>query len=373
MDGGRVIPTTHKYLLTLVKATGRHRDMLHSNMLQVVNRSSIPPQAPAWRRVATMPTRRRMLLALLAIAVGVAAAGYVVWKRQTANAVPPGFVMANGRLEAQEIDVAAKYGGRIVEVMIQEGDDVPAGAVIARLDTDELNAAIGRADAQLEAARREQEAATHSVTERESQLTFTSQELDRAQILSQRGFAPVETLDRRRSEWRAADAAHNAAVAQLARSGHEVHAAQAEATRLRAQLEETALKAPRDTRVLYRLAVPGEVLAAGGKVATLVDLADMHMTVFLEGIEAGAIPIGGEARILLDSLPGQPLPARVTFVSPTAQFTPKTVETRDERTKLVFRIKVTSIDPRGLPLKSGMPGVAYIRLDGQKDWPAWLQ
>lgn len=347
--------------------------MLRSNMLQVVNRSSTPTQTPALRRAATVLARRKVTLALLAIALGVAATGYVVWKRQTANAVPQGFVMANGRIEAQEIDVAAKYGGRIVEVMIQEGDEVPSGTVIARLDTDELNAAIVRADAQLEAARREQEAAAHSVTERESQLTFTSQELDRAQFLSQRGYTPVETLDRRRSEWRAADAAHSAAVAQLARSEHEVQAAQAEAKRLRAQLEETALKAPRDTRVLYRLAVPGEVLAAGGKVATLVDLADMHMTVFLEGIEAGAVPIGGEARILLDSLPGQPIPARVTFVSPTAQFTPKTVETRDERTKLVFRIKVTSIDPRGVPLKSGMPGVAYIRLDAHRDWPAWLK
>jgi HlyD family secretion protein len=313
------------------------------------------------------------LVALLTIAIAVAATGYLVWKRQIANAIPQGFVMANGRLEAQEIDLAAKYGGRVVEVMIREGDDVRAGAVIARLDTDELNAAIARAGAQLEAARREQEAAAHSVAERESQLTFTTQELDRAKFLSQRGYAPVETLDRRRAEWRAADAAHSAAVAQRARSEHAVQAAEAETARLRAQLDETVLRAPRNARVLYRLAVPGEVLAPGGKLATLVDLADMHMTVFLAGVDAGAVAIGGEARIVLDSLPRQPIPARVTFVSPTAQFTPKTVETRDERTKLVFRVKVTTLDSDGLPLNSGMPGVAYIRLDGQKDWPAWLK
>ncbi len=342
-------------------------------MLQILNRSSAPTKVPFRQRVTKTLIRRPAWLVVLAIALAAAAAGYVVWERQTANMVPQGFVMANGRLEAQEIDVAAKYGGRIVDVTIQEGDDVAAGAVIARLDTEELNASIGRADAQLEAARREQEAAAHSVTERESQLTFATQELDRASFLSQRGYTPVETLDQRRSQWQAADAARKAAVAELARSEHAVHAADAETARLRAQLDETMLRAPRDARVLYRLAVPGEVLAAGGKVATLVDLADMHMTVFLTAIEAGALAIGGEARILLDALPGQPIPARVTFVSPTAQFTPKAVETRDERTKLVFRIKVTSVDPRGAPLKSGMPGVAYIRLDGRKDWPAWLK
>lgn len=342
-------------------------------MLQYVDRSSASTKARAWQRAAAALPRKKTMIGLAAIVLGAMAAGYVVWTRQTANAVPQGFVMANGRLEAQEIDIAAKYSGRLVEVTIQEGDDVAAGAVIARLDSDELNAAIAHAEAQLQAARHEQEAAAHSVTERESQLTFTSQELERTKFLSERGYATGELLDKRRSDRQAAEAAHNLAVSQLRRSENAVKAADAEIRRLRAQLDQTVLKAPRNARVLYRLAVPGEVLAAGGKVATLVDLADMRMTVFLAGPDAGAVAIGDESRIVLDALPGRPIPARVTFVSPTAQFTPKTVETQDERTKLVFRIKANVVDPRGAPLKSGMPGVAYFRLDGHKEWPAWLK
>ncbi|MBI5264042.1 MAG: HlyD family efflux transporter periplasmic adaptor subunit [Bradyrhizobium sp.] len=320
-----------------------------------------------------MLTRPKTVFAVLAIMLGAMAAGYVAWTRQSANAVPQGFVVANGRIEAQEIDVAAKYGGRIVEVTIQEGDDVAAGAVIARLDSDELNAAIARAEAQLDAARQEQQAAAHSVTERESQLTFTGQELERTKFLSERGYASGELLDKRRSDRQAAEAAHNLAMSQLRRSEHAARAADAEIQRLRAQLDQTVLKAPRQARVLYRLALPGEVVAAGGKVATLVDLADMRMTVFLAGPDAGAVAIGSEARIVLDSMPTRPIPARASFVSPTAQFTPKTVETQDERTKLVFRVKAIVTDARGAPLKSGMPGVAYFRLDEHKEWPAWLK
>lgn len=356
-----------------VKARLRDGGMLRRIMLQYVDKSSIPVEARPLQRMARALARQKSWIILLAIALGVGAVGYVVWTRQTANALPQGFIMANGRLEAQEIDVAAKYGGRLVEVGVQEGDEVAAGAVIARLDTEELDASIARAEAQLEAARREQEAAVHSVAERESQLTFSNQEFKRATFLFERGYATEEMLDRRRAELRAATAEHNLAVAQLSRSEHAIEAAKAEVRRLRAQLDESVIKAPRNVRVLYRLAVPGEVLSPGGKVATLVDLADMHMTVFLAGADAGAIAIGAEARIVLDALPNRSIPARVTFVSPSAQFTPKTVETRDERTKLVFRIKAKTDDPRGAPLKSGMPGVTYFRLDEQREWPASLK
>ena len=119
--------------------------------------------------------------------------------------------------------------------------------------------------------------------------------------------------------------------------------------------------------MLYRLAEPGEVLAAGGKVLTVLELTDVYMTIFLPTALAGRIAVGSEARIVLDAVPQYVIPATVSFVAARAQFTPKDVETRTEREKLMFRVKVR-IDPELLTkyrdqVKTGLPGVAYVRLN----------
>ena len=142
-------------------------------------------------------------------------------------------------------------------------------------------------------------------------------------------------------------------------------------------MKDAALRAPINGRVLYRLAEPGEVVAAGGKVLTLVDLTDMYMTIYLPTDKVGQVAIGSEGKILLDGLPDQAIPAKVSFVAPKAQFTPREVETRTEREKLMFRVKVQA-DPAWLAAhrdlaKAGMPGVAYVRLDPTRPWPDNLQ
>ncbi len=127
----------------------------------------------------------------------------------------------------------------------------------------------------------------------------------------------------------------------------------------------------------YRVAQPGEVLNAGGKVLNMVDLASVYMTFFLPTDWAGRVKQGAEVRLVLDAAPQFVIPAKVTFVADVAQFTPKTVETAEERQKLTFRIKA-HIDPELLrkyirDVKTGLPGVAYVRLDPQAQWPAHLQ
>ena len=126
----------------------------------------------------------------------------------------------------------------------------------------------------------------------------------------------------------------------------------------------------------YRVAQPGEILRAGGTVLNLVDLSDVYMTFFLATGNAGVIPLGAEVRIILDAIPQYVMPAKTTFVSSVAQFTPKTVETAEERQKLVFRIKA-QIDPTLLrehiqQVKTGVPGMAYVRI-ADRPWPAELQ
>jgi HlyD family secretion protein len=136
------------------------------------------------------------------------------------------------------------------------------------------------------------------------------------------------------------------------------------------------LVAPRAGTIEYRIANIGEVLPAGGKVFTMLDRAYVYMDVYLPTADAGRTRIGSDARITLDAYPGHVIPAAVVFVAAQAQFTPKTVETKDERDSLMFRVRVR-IDParlklRTTPIKSGLPGVAYVRTDPKAVWPASL-
>jgi HlyD family secretion protein len=142
-------------------------------------------------------------------------------------------------------------------------------------------------------------------------------------------------------------------------------------------IADNTLVAPRAGRLQYRIAEPGEVLPAGGKVFTMLDIGDVYMDIYLPTLEAGRVKIGADARILLDAYPGIPIRSKVTFLATQAQFTPKAVETKSERDKLMFRVKVR-IDPDILTkyaesLRTGLPGNAYVRVDPTVEWPKWLQ
>jgi HlyD family secretion protein len=174
----------------------------------------------------------------------------------------------------------------------------------------------------------------------------------------------------------AAQSAIDAAQAQVIGARSAVDASAATIARIEADIQDSELKAPLDGRVQYRVAQPGEVLAAGGKVLNMIDLSDVYMTFFLPTTQAGRLRIGAEARIVLDAAPQYVIPATISFVSSTAQFTPKTVETESEREKLMFRVRA-QIDRelllRDLKLvKTGLPGVAWVRLDQKEPWPAKL-
>jgi HlyD family secretion protein len=119
------------------------------------------------------------------------------------------------------------------------------------------------------------------------------------------------------------------------------------------------------------------VLSPGGRVLNLVDLGDVYMTFFLPTAQAGRVAIGSDVRLVLDAAPQYVIPARATFVASVAQFTPRTVETEEERQKLMFRIRA-HIDPEVLrrhiqQVKTGLPGMAYVRLDPRIEWPPELQ
>lgn len=286
--------------------------------------------------------------------VVVAGVGYLAWHyyalRLAAEATP-GLASGNGRIEAVEIDIAARTAGRLAAVTVREGDFVTAGQIVARMDIEQLAAQKREAEAQLSRARIEIDTARSVVVQRKAEkdaaaatvsqntvlLQSAQKRLTRGLQLSKSGSVSDQTLDddRARVDGAAAtvsaaeanlaatDAAIGSATAQVIDAEATVEAAQATIARIEADLRDSELKAPRDGRVQYLVAQPGEVVAAGGRVLNILDVGDVYMTFFLATEEAGRTTIGGEARIVLDAAPQYVIPARVSFVSDVAQFNPE--------------------------------------------------
>ena len=323
-----------------------------------------------------MNTKSKKWIVSILLALVAGGSGLAWWKLRPAP-LPPGFAMSNGRIEATQIDVATKLAGRIQDVLVNEGDFVESGQIVARMDTTVLEAELRQAQAQVEQARNGMATAQAVVDQRESELTYAQNTLKRSEELVEKGFVSPQKLDADRTGMLTAKAALVAARAQVVQGESAIKAAQASVERIKADIDDSVLKAPRAGRVQYRLAQPGEVLPAGGKVVSLLDLSDVYMTVFLPETTAGGLAIGAQARIVLDVAPQYVIPAKVSFVAAEAQFTPKTVETTAERQKLAFRVKA-QIDPDLLRkyitrVKAGLPGVAYVQLDRNAQWPPNLE
>ena len=308
---------------------------------------------------------------------------------------------ANGRIEATEVNIAAKYAGRIVEEFVDEGDYVTTGQVVAKMDTDVLQAQLREAKAKVQEAQStitskrsklaenesKKAAAQAEVKKREAELWAAKKRADRTAVLAGRASVSQQEADDDKARVEAYEAAVSAATAQVAAAEAAIATARSEVLeaessykaavatvqRIQADIDETDLKAPVDGRIQYRVAQPFEVVPAGGRVLNMIDLNDVYMTFFLPTKEVGRIPMGADVRIVLDAVPQFVIPAKVTFVADVAQFTPKTVETASEREKLTFRLKANI--PKDLlrkyvkDVKTGLPGVAYVRLDPQATWP----
>jgi len=321
---------------------------------------------------------KRTLIVGLAVTgvIGAGVAGYFWWQASQ-QTVPPSFAEGNGRVEADLIDVASEIGGRIATLHVQEGDLVETGDTLASIDTDTLDAQLTRAEAELAAAESQAEQARAMVDQNEAALEFSQVELERASTLLERGFGTQEVVDRRRAERDTDRATLDAARASLTAAERQIDAAQAVIREIESRLEDARILAPVGGRVLYRLAEPGEVVPSGAPIVTLVDLSRVYMEVFLPTPGAARVGIGAEARIRLDGI-DLVIPARVSFVSPDAQFTPETVETDDVREDLMFRVRLRvdqDLIERNIDyVKTGMRGTGHIRLAGAEDadWPDTL-
>jgi HlyD family secretion protein len=342
----------------------------------------------------------RSIAALVVIGLGILA-----WQRYGPREEETGVASGNGRIEATEINIAPRIAGRVKEIRVREGEFVTAGQVIAQMDVDALEAQRQEAEAQKrqaesriatarsQLAQRESEKASAQamVAQRQVEFNAARRQLTRSASLAKEGFLSPNVLDDEQALVNSVEAALNAARAQVSAADAGIASARAEVTgtksamdaadanieRLQADINDAALRSPRDGRVQFLVARVGEVLGAGATVLNLIDLSDVYMTFFLPTTVAGRIGLGSEARIVLDAAPSYVIPAKISFVSDVAQFTPKTVETASEREKLMFRVRA-QIPPDLLrkhitQVKTGLPGVTYVRIDQDQEWPERLQ
>ena len=320
--------------------------------------------------------RLRAIILGAVVLAGLAGGSYAIWRDHRHGASLEGIARTNGRVEATQIVIASKLPGELLQVLVREGDNVAAGQVLARVESEEIEAQLRGATSEVS---RLQQARSQAVADRErlaSELTYERNELDRVRQIYKKGFAPKDKLEAQESKYTGATTALRAAQAAIEAADAAIDTATAETERLASLLKHRELVAPKDARVQYRLAEPGEILSSGGRVLTLLDLDDAYMTVFLPAASAGRLAVGGEARLVMDAAPEFVFPARVSFVAADAQFTPKTVETESEREKLMFRVKLT-IDPElahrfRAQIKPGLRGVAYVKVRADAVWPSDL-
>ena len=348
-----------------------------------------------------MTPKQKAWLARGSVALGVAVLAAIAWQRFAPRGQEDNLASGNGRIEATEIDVAAKFAGRVKEIRVAEGEFVTAGQVLAVIDPEVLDAQRRQAEAQTQQARSAEATARSLLAQRESdkaaalalvvqrdvELGSARTQLKRSMALAEKGFISPQAVDddrtkvesaqasmaAARAQVAAAEAAIASARSQVAGAQSSTEAAKANVEKIEADIGDTVLKSPRDGRVQYRVAQPGEIVAAGGRVLNLLDITDVYMTFFLPTAAAGRVAIGAEARIVLDAAPKYVIPANITFVASEAQFTPKTVETASEREKLMFRVKATIpreiLQKHIMQVKTGLPGVVYVRLDAEAAWP----
>jgi len=333
---------------------------------------------------------KKIIIVMLILCVG--ALGFYAVKSYMENAKynRKGFASGNGRLEATEISVAAKLAGRLEKVYVEEGALVRKGDKLALMQLNVLEAELAQAkaqklecEAQLGVKESELTAAQATLKQKQSSFAGAEKRFKRHAELKKQNTISTQEYENAETNYLTSQAELAAAAAGVKQSEAEIEAAKAnikvadaKIARVQADIDDSLLNSPCRGRVQYRVAEPGEVLQSGAGVINLVDMHDVYMTFFLPETLAGKVKIGAAARIVLDALPEVAIPATISYVSSVAQFTPKTVETKEERQKLMFRIKA-KIAPELLEkyvdyIKTGLPGEAWVQLDPNAQWPEFL-
>ena len=325
---------------------------------------------------------KRMSVVLLIVVV--AALAFTLWRLFGPDAEGLGALEASGTVEATEADLGFQIPGRLSSVGPREGDRVESGDTLARLEVVELSASLAAAEAQVDVARarlrelesgaRPQELASAraGLTAAEEQEAQAAREAERARRLFDGGALSSQRLEQIETTLEAARALRTQAeqALRLAEEGPRretleaqraaVAQARAVARQASARVDQAVLIAPAGGLVTVRHREPGEIVAPGAPVLTLMDPDDRWVRIYVREDRLGRVALGQEAQIRIDAFPDEVYPGRVFFVGSEAEFTPRNVQTPDERTQLVYPVKVRVEGDDRLELKPGLP--ADVRL-----------
>jgi HlyD family secretion protein len=297
---------------------------------------------------------------------------------------PPRGVSASGTIEATEIRVSAKVGGEILELSVEEGSQVSKGQVLARIDHAALDLQLAQARAGqvlaqaqlallLKGARSEDiQQAQETLIQAEENLRLAREDAERMKGLLASGSATQKQHDDAAARFVVAQAQYNAAsqalrkLQNLARP-EEVQAAQARVDQARAavrllekSIADAQISSPRDGLVSQRLVEPGELVAPGTTLLVLADLSRVELEVFVSEPDLGRVGLGQPVSVRIDGPPPNSFTGRISWISSEAEFTPKNIQTRQERVKLVYGVKIQIENPQGV-LKAGMPADAVLQ------------
>jgi HlyD family secretion protein len=286
-------------------------------------------------------------------------------------------VKAEGRTEATQVDVSSKYSGQLAEISVDEGTRVTQGQVIARVSSPEFEAQLRAAQSDLQSAKSGSAAAVAEIASRQAALDFAKSDFERGQELMKTGFITKQTFEERQRNYEAAQAAVANMTARRDEAEKAIQVAQAKVEQIQSMIQELTLVSPRNGEVQYKLKRVGETVAAGEAIVTVLDFTDVYMIVFLHAADAGRVQMEDEARVILDAVPEYVIPAKVSYIASDAQFTPKTVETEDERKKLMFRVNLR-INPEDLKryygrVEAGLRGAGFVLTSREAKWPPELQ
>lgn len=312
-----------------------------------------------------------IVFVILAAVVGLGIYLYLDHQQKQAM-LHPKFYSGNGRLEASEIYISSKLSGRIEKVFVAEGDLVRKGDKLVQMQTNTLEAEKASALAKIKTREGELAMAIADLKRKESDYDGAKKEYERQKKLVKTHAVSERLFEEAETRYKSTMADLESAKAGVLVAEGRIAEEKAELQRVEADLEDSLLVASYDGRIQYLLAHEGEVLSAGGRALNQVNMTDVYMTFFLPTAIAGKVKMGADVRLIFDAAPNMAIPAKVTFIDPVAQFTPKTVETPVEREKMMFRIKA-GLDAEKLAkhieiVKTGLPGVAWVKLDDSADW-----
>ena len=280
---------------------------------------------------------------------------------------PRGLLILHGRVEGKEINIGSKVQGRIIRLYKRESDPVKKGELLAELRPDEYLAMLYSAQKEVQAAEETVLMAQSYLLKYQANVEQAKKDLERYRALFQEGLVSKRDLE-------IAELNYISALAEL--KVNERYAAQAKAKQSSAlqrlkevevYFRETKIYAPADGVILSRVAEEGEVVNPGQVIYNMVDLNKLYIKVYIPEPELGKVKLGQQARVYVDAYPDRYFNGTLTRVYEQAEFTPKNVETKDERVKLVFGAEVSVENPEGL-LKPGMPADVVLKVDPKAEW-----